>query len=96
MAERDAFLDTLKQAVPQPGCPLLIVQPVRRMEIRICDPEQEINIEDLHATEGIALDHYADTLTGDRTASTRIMLRFVEIHLYELMGLRTGMQRTLY
>ena len=69
------------------------------MEIRICDPQQEIKIDKLFKTgrfEGIALDYYADTLNGDRIAFTRIMLRFVEIHLYGLMGLRTGMQRTLY
>jgi hypothetical protein len=39
-AERDTFLDTLKQAVPKPGKPLNEAQLMRRMEIRIRDPEQ--------------------------------------------------------
>lgn len=97
-AEREAFLDTLKQAAPEPGCLLKEAQPVRRMEIRICDPDQDIKMEDLYDTkdfEGISLDYYATRVNGDRQSCTRIILRFVQSPLYEVMDLRAGMQPTL-
>eukprot|EP00953_Heterococcus_sp_UTEX-ZZ885_P014746 8328-Heterococcus_DN1.PRE.2 len=77
VAEREAFLNTLPQEVPAPGSMLRKDQAMRRMEIRVCDPQQLIKIDKLYNTKnfgGISLEHYADTQNGSREAFTRIII----------------------
>jgi hypothetical protein len=77
--KREALLDALTQKVPAPGSILRKDQAMRRMEIRVCDPQQVIKIDKLYNTKnygGITLEHYADTQNGKREAFTRIMIRY--------------------
>jgi hypothetical protein len=96
-AQRKDFLDKLKQEVPAPGCPLKEGQAMRRMEIRVCDPSQELSVGELYNTkefEGISLEHYADTLNGNREAFARIIIRLVEGILQRAFLYRTLFKQT--